>query len=173
MRNIWIKYTVAALTFAVGLGVNIDYDQVGQRNSGSWLGAGLALSGAQARGHGHHGGGHGGGGHHGGGHGGGGHHGGGHGGGGHHGGGHGGGGHYGGGHGGGGHYGGGHGGGGHYGHDHYHHGRRAAWRALGAAAFLTALPRGCPLVGWYYYCGGVYYQSTVQSGSTVYVVVTP
>ena len=54
-----------------------------------------------------------------------------------------------------------------------HHHDRAAWRALGAAAFLATLPRGCPLVGLYYYCGGVYYQSTVQNGATVYVVVTP
>ena len=154
MASLGVKYTVAALTFAVGLGVNIDYNQVNQLNSGSWLGAGLALSGAQARGH---FGGHGGGGHHGGG--------------------------FGGGHGGGGghHGGGGHGGGGYHGHDHhhhddhdhYHHGNRAAWRALRTAAFLATLPRGCPLVGLYYYCGGVYYQSTVQSGSTVYVVVTP
>jgi hypothetical protein len=29
------------------------------------------------------------------------------------------------------------------------------------------------LVGLYYYCGGVYYQSTVRDGSTVYIVVTP
>ncbi len=37
----------------------------------------------------------------------------------------------------------------------------------------SALPRGCPLVGYYYYCGGVYYQPVVESGSTVYVIVTP
>ena len=156
MRSLGLRYTAAALTFAISLGVNIDYNQVDQLNSGSWLGAGLALSGAQARGHGggHHGGG---GGHHGGG---GGHHGGG---GGHH--------------GGGGHNGGGHHGGDdhhhHDGYDHDHHHNRAAWRALGAAAFLATLPRGCPLVGLYYYCGGVYYQSVVQDGSTVYIVVTP
>ncbi len=130
MASLGVKYTVAALTFAVGLGVNIEFDQVGQRTSGSWLGAGLALSGAQARGH---GGGHHGGDHHHDGH----DH--------HH----------------------------HDDHDHYHHGNRAAWRALRTAAFLATLPRGCPLVGLYYYCGGVYYQSTVQNGSTVYVVVTP
>jgi hypothetical protein len=29
------------------------------------------------------------------------------------------------------------------------------------------------LVGLYYYCGGVYYQSTVRDGATVYIVVTP
>jgi len=150
MASRGVKYTVAALTFAVGLGVNIDFDRADQANSGSWLGAGLALSGAQA-GHGHGGGGHGGGGHGGGGHGGGGH-------------------------GGGGHHGGGHGGGGHHHHDdhhHNHHHDRAGWRALGAAAYLAALPVGCPLVGLYYYCGGVYYQSVVQDGSTVYIVVTP
>ncbi len=142
MRSLGLRYTAAALTFAISLGVNIDYNQVDQLNSGSWLGAGLALSGAQARGHG--------GGHHG------------------SGGGH---------HGGGGHNGGGHHGGDdhhhHDGYDHDHHHNRAAWRALGAAAFLATLPRGCPLVGLYYYCGGVYYQSVVQDGSTVYIVVTP
>ncbi len=37
----------------------------------------------------------------------------------------------------------------------------------------AVLPRGCPLVGAYYYCGGVYYQPVVQSGTTVYVIVTP
>ncbi len=123
MASLGVKYTVAALTFAIGIGVNVDYGQVSQQNSGSWLGAGLALSGAQA-GHGHGGGG----GHHGGDH--------------HH-------------------------------DDHDHHHDRAAWRALGAAAFLATLPRGCPLMGLYYYCGGVYYQSTVRDGSTVYIVVTP
>jgi hypothetical protein len=29
------------------------------------------------------------------------------------------------------------------------------------------------LVGLYYYCGGVYYRSTLQHGSTFYHVVTP
>jgi len=150
MASLGVKYTVAALTFAVGLGVNIDYNQVDQLNSGSWLGDRLALSGAQARGHGgsHHGGGH----HGGGGYGGGGHH--------HHGGG----------------YGGGYHGDDHHHHDDYDHDRhydRAAWRALGAAAFLATLPRDCPLVGLYYYCRGVYYQSTVRDGATVYIVVTP
>lgn len=38
---------------------------------------------------------------------------------------------------------------------------------------LTALPPGCPLTGAYYYCGGVYYQRVVESGTTYYVVVTP
>ncbi len=37
----------------------------------------------------------------------------------------------------------------------------------------SALPHGCPLVGAYYYCGGVYYQPVVENGSTVYIVVTP
>lgn len=37
----------------------------------------------------------------------------------------------------------------------------------------SALPRGCPLAGAYYYCGGVYYQPVVESGTTVYVIVTP
>lgn len=37
----------------------------------------------------------------------------------------------------------------------------------------AALPRGCPLAGAYYYCGGVYYQPVVESGTTVYIIVTP
>jgi len=38
---------------------------------------------------------------------------------------------------------------------------------------LTALPAGCPLVGLYYYCGGIHYQQAVEGGQTVYIVVTP
>ena len=37
----------------------------------------------------------------------------------------------------------------------------------------TVLPAGCPLVGLYYYCGGVYYQVVVESGTTVYIIITP
>ncbi len=37
----------------------------------------------------------------------------------------------------------------------------------------AVLPVGCPLTGAYYYCGGIYYQPVVESGKTVYVVVTP
>ena len=37
----------------------------------------------------------------------------------------------------------------------------------------AALPHGCPLVGAYYYCGGVYYQPVIESGTTVYIIVTP
>jgi hypothetical protein len=37
----------------------------------------------------------------------------------------------------------------------------------------AVLPVGCPLVGLYHYCGGVYYQPVVESGKTVYVVITP
>ena len=38
----------------------------------------------------------------------------------------------------------------------------------------THLPRGCVRRGaYYYYCGGVYYQPIVESGRTVYIVVTP
>lgn len=37
----------------------------------------------------------------------------------------------------------------------------------------VALPVGCPLVGLYYYCGGVHYEQVVEDGATVYVVVTP
>jgi hypothetical protein len=48
--------------------------------------------------------------------------------------------------------------------------RRTARRVARRHAFL---PAGCPLVGLYYYCGGIYYQPVVEAGSTVYIVVTP
>ena len=48
--------------------------------------------------------------------------------------------------------------------------RRTSRRVARRHAFL---PAGCPLTGAYYYCGGVYYQPVVESGTTVYVVVTP
>jgi len=38
---------------------------------------------------------------------------------------------------------------------------------------LTVLPYGCPLVGFYYYCGGIYYEQIVEDGETIYIVVTP
>ena len=54
----------------------------------------------------------------------------------------------------------------------YH--RRVARRTSRRVARRHAyLPAGCPLTGAYYYCGGVYYQPVVESGTTVYVVVTP
>lgn len=37
----------------------------------------------------------------------------------------------------------------------------------------VALPRGCPLVGAYYYCGGVYYQRVTDGGQTAYIIVVP
>lgn len=37
----------------------------------------------------------------------------------------------------------------------------------------AVLPVGCPLVGLYYYCGGIHYQQVVEDGATVYIVVTP
>jgi len=51
--------------------------------------------------------------------------------------------------------------------------RRTARRTARRQAHLRSLPRGCPLVGPYYYCGGVYYQSVVQNGATVYIIVNP
>jgi hypothetical protein len=52
--------------------------------------------------------------------------------------------------------------------------RRTARRTSRRVARRHAvLPVGCPLVGLYHYCGGVYYQPVVESGKTVYVVVTP
>ena len=51
--------------------------------------------------------------------------------------------------------------------------RRTARRTSRRQAYLRSLPAGCVLRGAYHYCGGVYYQPVVQSGATVYVVVTP
>ena len=51
--------------------------------------------------------------------------------------------------------------------------RRTARRTSRRQAYLRSLPAGCALRGAYHYCGGVYYQPVVQSGTTVYVVVTP
>ncbi len=38
---------------------------------------------------------------------------------------------------------------------------------------LTVLPAGCYWRAPYHYCGGVYYQPIVESGTTVYIVVNP
>ncbi len=51
--------------------------------------------------------------------------------------------------------------------------RRTARRTTRRQSYIRSLPGGCAWRAPYHYCGGVYYQPVVQSGSTVYVVVTP
>lgn len=51
--------------------------------------------------------------------------------------------------------------------------RRTSRRVNRRYNYYNALPAGCLLRGAYYYCGGVYYQSVVQDGATVYIIVTP
>lgn len=51
--------------------------------------------------------------------------------------------------------------------------RRTARRTTRRHSYIRSLPAGCVLRGAYHYCGGVYYQPVVQSGATVYIVVTP
>ncbi len=54
-------------------------------------------------------------------------------------------------------------------------GRRTARRVVVRRAVIrrTVLPRSCLWRAPYHYCGGVYYQPIVESGTTVYVVVYP
>ena len=49
--------------------------------------------------------------------------------------------------------------------------RRTARRTSRRVSYRNSLPAGCVKRGAYWYCGGVYYQSVVQNGATVYVVV--
>lgn len=51
--------------------------------------------------------------------------------------------------------------------------RRTSRRTARRQSYLRSLPAGCVRRGGYWYCGGVYYQSVVQDGATVYVVVNP
>ncbi|MEM6677932.1 MAG: hypothetical protein AAF675_08675 [Pseudomonadota bacterium] len=51
--------------------------------------------------------------------------------------------------------------------------RRTARRTSRRQDYIRSLPAGCVLRGAYHYCGGVYYQPVVQSGTTVYIIVTP
>ena len=53
-------------------------------------------------------------------------------------------------------------------------GRRTARRTTRRTVRrLTRLPAGCYWRAPYHYCGGVYYQPIVESGTTVYIVVNP
>lgn len=51
--------------------------------------------------------------------------------------------------------------------------RRTARRTSERVAYRNSLPAGCVRRGAYWYCGGVYYQQSVQNGVTIYIVVNP
>ena len=51
--------------------------------------------------------------------------------------------------------------------------RRVARRTTRRVIRRTTLPSGCTWRTPYYYCGGVYYQPIVESGTTIYIVVNP
>ncbi len=51
--------------------------------------------------------------------------------------------------------------------------RRVARRTTRRAIRRHSLPHGCAWRAPYHYCGGVYYQPIVESGTTVYIVVYP
>ncbi len=51
--------------------------------------------------------------------------------------------------------------------------RRVARRTMRRVIRITTLPGRCAWHAPYHYCGGVYYQPIVESGTTVYIVVYP
>ncbi len=51
--------------------------------------------------------------------------------------------------------------------------RRTARRTSRRVARRHSLPYGCAWRAPYHYCGGVYYEPIVESGTTVYIVVYP
>ncbi len=51
--------------------------------------------------------------------------------------------------------------------------RRTTRRTVRRIRYYNALPVGCYWRAPYHYCGGVYYQPTVQNGQTVYIIVNP
>lgn len=51
--------------------------------------------------------------------------------------------------------------------------RRTARRTTRRVIRRNTLPSGCAWRAPYHYCGGVYYQPVVESGTTVYIVVYP
>ncbi len=51
--------------------------------------------------------------------------------------------------------------------------RRTTRRTIRRIHYYRVLPAGCYWRAPYHYCGGVYYQPTVQNGLTVYVIVNP
>ena len=56
---------------------------------------------------------------------------------------------------------------------HHRRGRRIARRATIRVIRHLTLPHSCVWHAPYHYCGGVYYQPIVESGTTVYIVVNP
>ncbi len=51
--------------------------------------------------------------------------------------------------------------------------RRTARRTTRRVIRRDSLPHGCAWRAPYHYCGGVYYEPIVESGTTVYIVVYP
>ncbi len=51
--------------------------------------------------------------------------------------------------------------------------RRVARRTTRRVIRRHTLPYGCAWRAPYHYCGGVYYQPIVESGTTIYIVVNP
>ncbi len=51
--------------------------------------------------------------------------------------------------------------------------RRTARRTSRRVSRRHSLPSSCAWRAPYHYCGGVYYQPIVESGTTVYIVVNP
>ncbi len=51
--------------------------------------------------------------------------------------------------------------------------RRVARRTTKRVIRRHSLPYGCAWRAPYHYCGGVYYEPIVESGTTVYIVVYP
>ncbi len=51
--------------------------------------------------------------------------------------------------------------------------RRVARRTTRRVIRRHTLPYGCAWRAPYHYCGGVYYQPIVESGTTIYIIVYP
>ncbi len=51
--------------------------------------------------------------------------------------------------------------------------RRTTRRTVARINYYNVLPGGCYWRAPYHYCGGVYYQPTVQNGQNVYIIVNP
>ena len=51
--------------------------------------------------------------------------------------------------------------------------RRTTRRTVRRVNYYSALPAGCYWRAPYHYCGGIYYEPTVQNGQDVYIIVNP
>ena len=51
--------------------------------------------------------------------------------------------------------------------------RRVSRRTTRRVVRRNSLPHGCAWRAPYHYCGGVYYEPIVESGTTVYIIVYP